>query len=511
MLTEAEKDELIALYEEENRDIARSSHLEFMQHTWIKGKQTPMIPGFHTCGICSEIDRAFERYRKGESTYLLISVHHRAGKSDIASRYLGAHFLGEFPDDEVMQVSYQSGLASKFSAFGRNVFRSDKYKELYPNITLSKESNAKDYWEIAHTDSGKPTGGKLYASGLTSGLTGNGWNLGILDDYCAGRKEAESKVMRDNAWDAFTNDFMTRAAPVCICIVLATQWHWDDINGRIKNEMKKNPDFPDFKVVSYPAKAKDYNGAGKYPGKYLFMERYPESWYRNQYATLGKYSAMALLDCNPTMRDGGVLATDGIMWVDDSQMPDERKLQRVRVWDLAHTAKQRTGDDPDYTAGTKLAFERRAGEPVPYLYIWHVARCRKGAKERDEFMKMHAKKDGYFCKQAIENSLDAKDAYEYIRSAMPDISWTKLTVKGDKLVKASPLEPIFETPGHVIVCRGSWNDEWLEELIRFDGLGNDHDDQVDNLSGGYEFLLGSGTMQISAARKEQMRARRGRN
>jgi predicted phage terminase large subunit-like protein len=483
MLTETEELEYLALLEEREQDAVRASHLEFMQHLWIR--ENPMVVGFHTRKICERIDRAIEDFRNGKSSYILINVHHRAGKSDIVSRYLGAHFLGEFPDQEVMQVSYQANLAIGFSAFGRNLCRSEKFTKLYPNVLLSKETNKKNEWVIADS-TGKETGGKLYASGLLSGLTGQGYALGILDDYLKGRSAAESLVQRDNCWDCFTNDFLTRMAPVHIVLILATIWHWDDVSGRIEKAMKEDPDFPKFEIMRFPARAKNYTGEGRYPGEYLFLERYPESWYRSQYATLGKYAGSALLDCDPLLRGGGRLSTVGIVYEDE--MPNKDGVPMfplARVWDLAHTKKQRSKEDPDWTSGTKLAFERRAGDPVLHLWVADVVRTREGALQRDNRIKQAAETDTAYCQQAVEISLDAGDAFEYLRAAMPQIAWKQVHTTGDKSARATPLEPIFETPGHVHVIKGAWNDDWVDEVLRFDGSGKQHDDQIDNLSAGY--------------------------
>ena len=484
-LTETEEIEYLELLEQDERENARKSHLSFMDYTWAKTE--PFVKGFHTKKICERIDRAFEDFRNGKSTYLVVNVHHRSGKTDLLSRYTPPHFLGEFPECEVMSVSFKAALTEKSTSFARNIFKSEKYAKLYPNVGLSQEANAKAYWEIVDKRTNKPTFGKLFGSGLSSGITGSGGHLVLCDDPLSGRVAAESLTIRDNVWDAFANDLMTRLAPVHIVIVLATQWHWDDPCGRIEKAMKTDPDFPRFEFLRFPAKAKDYQGEGEYPGKYLFLERYPESWYRTQYATLGRYSAASLLDCNPMIRTGGVLSTEWITYVDNMHCDSSKRW--ARVWDLAHTAKQRNSDDPDWTSGTKLAFERIEGDPVPYLYIADVARTREGAKKRDELIKAKATADGYYVKQAIENTIDSKDAYEYISEALPEISWNKLDLKGDKLARATPLEAIFETPGHVIVKRADWNEEWLNEIIRFDGSGDGHDDQVDNLSAGYAMLV----------------------
>lgn len=477
-LTREQKIEYLELAEEKRRRGARARHLDFMQYVW-RGLD-PFAIGFHTRAICARIDKAIADYREGKTTYLLINVHPRSGKTEIISKKLGPHFLGEFPQAEVMQVSYAADLAIRFSAHGRSIITDPLYQSLYPNVKLTEDANQKKDWRLT-------AGGGLMAAGLQGGLTGNGFALGILDDYCSGRAEAESKVQRDNAWDAFTNDFLTRIAPVGIVIVLATQWHVDDITGRIKQAMADDPAFPRFEIMAFPAKAADYEGEGEYPNEYLFEERYSKQWYETQYATLGKYSASALMDCRPISRSGGRFGVGNIEWLD--ALPD-KPLRWVRVWDLAHTAKQRSGDDPDFTSGTKLAFEKRPGDPVPHLWVAHVFRTREDAAKRDPMIKAIAMADGAQIKQGVEVSLDAKDAFQYFRQAMPQISWYAIQCKrGDKGTRATPLEPIFEAPGHVHVLRGKWNDDWIDELLRFDGLGKDHDDQVDNLSAGYIWLM----------------------
>src|SRR5574340_492236 len=78
---------------------AQLSHLEFMRYCW--GRALPFKIGLHTWYTCKEIDKAINNYRNGMSTFLIILMHFRSGKSEITTRFLPAHFLGEFPDKEV--------------------------------------------------------------------------------------------------------------------------------------------------------------------------------------------------------------------------------------------------------------------------------------------------------------------------------------------------------------------------------------------------------------------------
>jgi len=502
-------EELEIINKEEQKRNARKSHLEFMQYTWAKTEDDPLLIGFHTEKICQRIDKAFEDLRKGKSTFLIINTHHRTGKSDMVSRYLSPHFLGEFPDKECMQITYQANLSSSFSTFGRNILKSQNYRELYPDIYLSRETNKKNDWVICN-DWGFPTGGRLYASGIRSGLTGNGFHLGIVDDWFSGRKEAESKVMRDNVWRAFTDDFMTRRAPVSIVMVIGTSWHWDGLIGRLRKQQEEDLNFPRFEEMIFPAKSKDYKGPEKYPNEYLFMERFNKKWYKEQYATLGIYSAKALMDCDPTRKEGALLSTAGIIFhnPDDPAIPNYRKLKRAQIWDMAHTAEERTGDDPDWTSGTELAFEKRPGDPVPHLWVFDRVRFRENAPERDRKIKLHTKMKGHYVIHAIESSIDAKDAYHYLKTNIPDYKWEKIDCgKLDKAIRALPLEPIFEAPKHVHVIRGSWNKEWIEEVETFDGSGKDHDDGIDNITAGYILLVEKG-VKIDNKTKEELAKRR---
>jgi len=60
----------------------------------------------------------------------------------------------------------------------------------------------------------------------------------------------------------------------------------------------------------------------------------------------------------------------------------------------------------------------------------------------------------------------------------------------DKVVRATPLEPIFKA-GNVHIPQGApWVDDWVSEIGAFP-FGA-HDDQVDNLSTGYALYTKQG-------------------
>ena len=270
---------------------AQGNLLAFMQYCWWM--PSPLHVGLHTREVCARLTRAVEDFRRGIDTYLIISIPFRHGKSDIASRGLPAYFLGRCRDMQpnVLMSGYGSSLVKGFSANVQTIFQSEAYGRVFPDMKIDPEKNATDEWKV------KDSVSSVYAQGLGGSITGKGANLIIVDDYCKNAEEAESQTVRDKVWESFRTDICTRTnAPAHIIIVIATRWHVDDLVGRIYQEMEKNPDFPRYESLVYPAHKEGLDG-----WETLFPEHYKASWYAMQRSQLGPLQAAALLDCDPRL------------------------------------------------------------------------------------------------------------------------------------------------------------------------------------------------------------------
>jgi hypothetical protein len=205
-------------------------------------KSDPFKVGFHTRKICERIDRALEDFRNGKSTYLCIRVPYRHGKSDMLSRFLPPHFLGEFPEYTLINTAYSSSLAQEFSKDAREIINSSKFAELYPKVTLSKNNANVKGWGLSNGI------GKTAWVGLDGSITGKGAHLALIDDPFKDRAEADSGLIRDKRWNAFSQSLFTRLAPVHIIIILATPWHVDDLFGRIAKKAEESKQFAKFET-----------------------------------------------------------------------------------------------------------------------------------------------------------------------------------------------------------------------------------------------------------------------
>jgi predicted phage terminase large subunit-like protein len=463
---------------------ARESLLGFMDYCYPTNKQ--FIKGWHTETVTARLDQAMRDLERGKSTYLLVQMPFRHGKSEIVSRYWPPHIFGQHPEIEFILATYASTLARQMSKAARGIMRSREYGEVFPEIRL--DGTALEEWDIEGAD------GKFQALGFGGSATGKGAQVLVIDDYFKGREEAESETIRNKRWDALTDDLMSRLAPVHIMVVTATPWHTDDIAGRIENRMNPDhedydPDFPQFETLRFPAKSDDYETG------YLWPERFPEEWYKRQFAIRPPYSVAGLLQCSPIIRGGSLLAVDNIRYYGgDGQperppgMPDD--VSWVRFWDLASTEDERHPERPDATSGCKLCIwedpDSGAGEDekIYWIAIDDFRECRKEAPERNRLIKETAKVDGQRVPVGVESVAGYKDTYTIMSQILDGFTPVhKVNVSGDKVTRAEPLETACYW-GRIWMRSATWNTRVVQQWGGFPG--GKHDDDVDSASGAVE-------------------------
>lgn len=428
---------------------------------WFKLTNTihPYYYGPHTLGMIDMFQKCVDRLKRGISSYFIINCPPRHGKSDVSSRSFPPWFVTTLPNAELILTSYNFELASEMSFDARRRFQ--EWGPLY-GLSLEAGKSGIESWRLSH-----PLRGRVSIAGLNGTVTGRGAHFLVVDDYLKGIEEAESKRMRDKVWDTFRHDLLTRLAPVHAIAIVANRWHVDDLVGRIisANDPEKDtyrPDLPAFEVLKFPA----YDEATE---RYLFTERFPESWYKLQRSGLAEYGWAAQGQQEPIVRHGNLLKTNQI--VITHELPKD--IIWSRGWDIASTTKQRASHDPDFTVGT------RAGIKDNTLYIDDVRRGRWGATERDEIIEKTALEDGRSVHVNIEGVAGYIDTWERLRFKLSGHSVVKLVKPTlDKVARASLLEPFFDE-GRVVLRLAGWNNDWIEEISRFPK--GTHDDQVDSL------------------------------
>lgn len=229
------------------RRAARSSLIDFTRFTY---------PKYRPSDCHYLLAEKIEAVLHGEIKRLIVNEPPRHGKSELVSRRAPAYSMGHFPERNIISGAYGADLASDLGEDVRNIIRGNRYSEVFPNIDLSKSSQAKNKWKVR---TGETELGTYLAVGVGSAVTGFGCHWLNLDDPHKDREEADSERARERVWKWYVGTAYTRLEsdisdddlpwlwqspddavkegilePFEGAIILTqTRWHEDDLTGRL--------------------------------------------------------------------------------------------------------------------------------------------------------------------------------------------------------------------------------------------------------------------------------------
>ncbi|WP_313007444.1 phage terminase large subunit [Brevundimonas vesicularis] len=157
-------------------------------------------------------------------------------------------------------------------------------------------------------------------------------------------------------------------------------------------------------------------------------------------------------------------------------------LRIVRGWDLAGTPKTE-GNDPDWTAGTKIGKSRSTGR---YIVLHHV-RDRDTPHKVEALIANTASQDGAEVQVSLpQDPGQAGKAQVATLIKMLSAYTARATPEtGDKETRFGPFSAQCEA-GNVDVLRGPWNEEWFMQLESFPDAA--HDDDADSTARAFNTL-----------------------
>ena len=232
---------LAARQELAHRVLARRRLLEFTRKI-----NTRYQAGWVHDDICRRLEKFSQDVAEGRSPRLMLLMPPRHGKSELASRMFPPWHLGHQPDHEVIACSYNVSLAMSFSRKVKEVIEDPVYESIFPT-RLHPDFKAAEEWAI------KGHRGGYVAAGVGGGITGKGAHILIIDDPIKNAEEAQSADLREKLWEWYTSTAYTRLAPGGGVLVIQTQWHDDDLAGKLQMAMASDPDADHFEVIKYPA------------------------------------------------------------------------------------------------------------------------------------------------------------------------------------------------------------------------------------------------------------------
>ncbi len=391
------------------------------------------------------------------------------GKSLQVSTIFPTFYLGHHPDDPIIITAYNDSHAQSFSRKIRNIIDSVEYENIFPGMSLAKDSKAAHRWELQNHK------GSMIAAGLTQGaITGKGAMLLIIDDPYKNREDAESRLYREKCEESYRSTIKTRLHFNAIQVMVMTRWHQGDLaNYLIKNE--------GFQYIKFPALAEKDDILRRKRERPLWKEKFPQSMLLETKESIGLYNWFALYQGEPRPQEGLLFKKHHFQIIDKAP----KGLSWVRYWDLATSEKL----SADRTASIRACVDEEGNVYMDALIKghWEWPKVRKSIKdtaliERGALV-------------GIENQGVQKGMVQecWADSELLSVGILGIPSPTSKRIRATPTVARGEA-GKLYLVKGFWNEEFIQEHLDFD-VG-EYDDMVD-ASSGCMHMLGMGHSGIT--------------
>ena len=330
-------EQLLTLHQEVDRMEARDNFLAFYQ------RMTGFKPPLHF-KIMAKLLQSMEDDKVDRA---MIFAPPRHIKTLGASILFPAWLMGRHPRTSLMSVVHTQEYSGKIGRKVRNLLRNPLWP--FDDVHLSNDSQAREAWTT-------PQGGEYNGFGATAGNQhGNPAEWLFMDDIIKGRKIAMSADRRDEIWDNYKGDFLTRLQGRRKQLMIFTRWHNDDPAGRIlpENFDGKTGWYADREtgerwfVLSMPAVCEhEGDPVGRKVGDWLWPEEFGEAQIGGQ-RKRGGWLWSAVYQQRPSPEEGLMFTQDHIQRYDPLTL-DLTSLQIYMSSDYAVTA-EAGANDPDYT------------------------------------------------------------------------------------------------------------------------------------------------------------------
>lgn len=451
-------------------EIARRNQLSHIRNDLIaycKYMNPDFIVGKHH-RVLADMLMALER---GDKDRAMVNMPPRHGKSHLVSEHFPAWYMGRNPNKKLMMVSHTSDLAVDFGRKVRNSMATSKYADIFPSVTLAKDSKSAGRWNTNHA-------GEYYACGVGSALAGRGADLLLIDD-----PHSEQDVLKGNfevfekAYAWFTMGARTRLMPGGAVAIVQTRWHMDDLTGQLLRDMaqaEEGSQVDQYEVVEFPAilEIEDEDSPEELVQKPLWPEWFDLEALHRIKDGMPLFQWNAQYQQDPTSEEGSIIKRE--WWKEWTK--DDPPLCEYVITTLDAAAEKH--NRADFTAITSWGvFMNEETDRYNLILLDAV-------KDRVEFYELKQ------MAMQIYNSMEP-DAFivekkssgvalyqELRRTGVPVQEYTPHRGSGDKFARLNSVSDIVRE-GLVWVPRKRWAEEVVEEVAGFPFMPND--DLVDTV------------------------------
>jgi hypothetical protein len=385
-------------------------------------------------------------------------------------------------------------------------------------VQLSKDMANLHEWRTTY-------GGGAICRGYQGEWTGQGiTGVGLIDDPFKDRAAAESKKIRENVWEWFTDVWWTRLEPGSSCIVQHTRWHDDDLIGRL---LKGRFAGYSFKRIRLPAIAEDDDDIlGRFTGEALWPERFTAEELEKIRISIGEYGWASLYQQRPRPKGAEIFYEPSrfslLSWVPDGHRilvcADPAASESTRADFSALFVLAAKGYGENMTIDVLYGWRGHVSVPKFARKLLEVSRQFWNApivveavagfkavpqtlKEIEPRLKVRAARMGDPTVDQDDNAAKVSNTSvnKFLRSQPAAAAWNvgRIRVPVDAECIWNPQRGRFEMPLIIQSIRAgvapnvTWADELILEAQNFTGVDDPEDDQVDALAHGFNDLHSS--------------------
>lgn len=270
---------------------------------------------------------------------LAVSIAPQEGKTTRCVRDFIVWWLRRNPDARVILGTYNQRRANQAGRLVRNAIETNPQV----GLRIAPDNGAKHEWSIAGHQGG------LISVGRGVGISGVPADLVVIDDPFK-EGEAQSEIIREEAWEWWTEGITARFGADTRVVVIHTRWHVEDMIGQL---LVKDA-HAGWRYLNIPAQA-DHDPSkgqtdplGREPGEFMISARgrTRRQWEQRK-LTAGSRAWNALYQGRPSPAGGGLVKEEWWtrgdrryetpLWID---MPDGSKRvtgfdEVIQSWDMA--------------------------------------------------------------------------------------------------------------------------------------------------------------------------------
>lgn len=473
------------------RELNNRSLYQFLIWAWPEISGHPFIDNWHIPYLCDVLEKV--AYQVGERRLkendVLINVPPGSTKTIICSIVFPVWCWTKWYWMRFITASYSSTLSLESAEYSRDLIKSTRFKELYPELDIKSDKDTKTNYKIvkkipSHVNphyNKELLGGNRYSTSVGGTLTGFHGDILIWDDPI-NPQQAFSDIQLEigNKWIDQTLPTRKTDKEVSVVIGIMQRLHQDDPSGHLLAKNKEN-----LKHICLPG---EINGAfrklvkprsliKKYTDNLFDARRLPLNVLNELQVDLGQYGYAGQIGQSPAPAGGGMFKVDNFQIITEIVSRLEI-IRTVRYWDKAGSVGKGA-----FTVGVKMSL-LKSGK----FFVQDVQRGQWSSEKRESHMKQTAEVDGFDCFVVVEQE-PGSGGLESAQNSIRTLAGFLISADrptGDKETRADPFS-VQVNSGNVLLQSAGWNKVYMDEFELFPN--STYKDQVDGSSGAFNFLV----------------------